>query len=191
MPKKKLTKPVDPITEELKTVYDQMREVNFWICVNFADLIKRYCDITTKTDDVSPLHAIAMWHLACAGGTTTPSRMAETMLRSKHSVTKIVDNLEKEGLIIRDFSSRDRRVTKICVTQAGLQYIKNSQDISHGAARKVMDCLTDEQQKILIELMEIMQNRMNDILAKLQSRSRASYPHLSARFGSIAPDSRL
>jgi MarR family transcriptional regulator, organic hydroperoxide resistance regulator len=167
MQKKKSTELVEPISEELKKISDQVREGNFWLVSSFADTVNRYCEITMKTDDISPLHGIAMWHLVCAGGTSTPTRLAETMFRSKHSVTKIVDNLEKEGLIIRDFSSRDRRVTQVRVTPAGLQYLKNNQETAAQYAEQVMNCLDEGQQKTMIELMQILKNRMTDILEKL------------------------
>jgi DNA-binding MarR family transcriptional regulator len=167
MQKKKITELGNPLADELKKIGDQVREGNFWLVASFADTVNRYCEITMKTDDISPLHSIAMWHLVCAGGTSTPTRLAETMFRSKHSVTKIVDNLEKEGLIIRDFSNRDRRVTQVRLTPAGLQYLKNSQETAAQYAKQVMNCLDGSQQKTLIDLMKIMKDRMTDILEKL------------------------
>jgi MarR family transcriptional regulator, organic hydroperoxide resistance regulator len=167
MQKKKFTELAGPIPSELKTVSEQLSKVDFWVCASFADTVNRYCEITMKTDDISPLHAMAMWHLVCAGGTSTPTRLADKMFRSKHSVTKIVDNLEKEGLIIRDFSSRDRRVTQIRITNAGLNYIKANQDVANIQAKHVMDCLDKEQTKTLVDLMVILQKRMTDILEKI------------------------
>jgi MarR family transcriptional regulator, organic hydroperoxide resistance regulator len=167
MQKKKTAKLVDPISEETKKIGDQVREGNFWLVSSFADTVSRYCEITMKTDDISPLHSIAMWHLVCAGGISTPTRLAETMFRSKHSVTKIVDNLEKEGLIVRDFSNRDRRVTQIRLTPRGLQYLKSNQETATQYAEQVMNCLDASQQKTLVDLMQIIKNRMTDILEKL------------------------
>jgi DNA-binding MarR family transcriptional regulator len=152
------------MTVEIEKIGVKLRQGNFWHCVNFEDITSRYCDITMKTDNISPLHAIAMWHLVYAGGVSTPTRLAETLFRSKHSVTEIVDNLEKEGLVVRDFSSRDRRVTQIRITQAGLQYIKRNQEVANGSAKQVMACLTPEQQKTMLELMEIIKKKMMDIL---------------------------
>jgi DNA-binding MarR family transcriptional regulator len=167
MQKKKPTESTDPLARELKKIGDQAREENFWVCASFADTVNRYCEITMKTDEVSHLHAIAMWHLVCAGGTSTPTRMAAKMFRSKHSVTKIVDNLEKEGLIVRDFSSRDRRVTQIRLTLAGIQYLKKDQEKSARYGKQVMNCLDADQQKTLVALMKIMKTRMTGILEKL------------------------
>jgi DNA-binding MarR family transcriptional regulator len=120
-----------------------------------------------KKDDISPLHAIAMFHLVCSGGNSTPTHLAELMFRSKHSVTKIVDNLEKEGFIVRDFSSKDRRVTHIKVTSAGLEYVRNNQNKGDKRAKQVMDCLDISELKTLANLTEKLCNQMTDILEKL------------------------
>lgn len=157
----------DPVSREIKEVAAQIKEVNFWSCVTFSDTISRYCEITMKKDDISPLHAIAMYHLVCAGGTSTPTQLAEKMFRSKHSVTKIVDNLEKEGFIVRDFSSKDRRVTRIKVTPSGLQYVRKNQNKADIRARQVIDCLTPAEQETLVALTSRMCDRMTDILEKL------------------------
>lgn len=155
------------ISDDFRQAADQIREVNFWLCVTFSDTIGRYCEITMKKDDISPLHAIAMYHLVCAGGVSTPTQLADMMFRSKHSVTKIVDNLEREGFIVRDFSSKDRRVTHIKVTPSGLKYVKQNQNIADLRAKQVMDCLDIAEQKTLVDLMDKLGKRMTNILEKL------------------------
>ena len=167
MPKKKNTSSSKPVADDIKKVAQQIQEVNFWLCVTFADTIGRYCEITMKKDDISPLHAIAMYYLIRAGGSSTPTHLAELMFRSKHSVTKIVDNLEKEGFIVRDFSSKDRRVTHIRVTSAGLEYVRNNQNKGDMRAKQVMDCLDVAEQEKLVKLTEKLCNRMTDILEKI------------------------
>jgi DNA-binding MarR family transcriptional regulator len=167
MPKRKNSVLSGPVSDDIEKVAAQVRAVNFWLCVKFADTIKRYCEITMKKDDISPLHAIAMFHLVCAGGSSTPTHLAELMFRSKHSVTKIVDNLEKEGFIVRDFSSKDRRVTHINVTSAGLEYVRANQNKGNERAKQVMDCLDISEQKTLVDLTEKLCNQMTDILEKI------------------------
>jgi len=139
----------------------------FWRCVTFADTVKRYCEITMKKDEVSPLHSIAMFYLVFSGGITTPTRLADVMFRSKHSVTKIVDNLEKEGFIARDFSSKDRRVTRLKVTEAGRQYVQSNLNMADKRARQVMDCMDTEEQETLIALTGKMCHRMTGLLEKI------------------------
>jgi MarR family transcriptional regulator, organic hydroperoxide resistance regulator len=156
-----------PRPEDFQAVAAQIKEVKFWSYVCFADTISRYCEITMKKDDISPLHGMAMIHLVKAGGVSTPTQLADKMFRSKHSVTKIVDNLEREGFIVRDFSSKDRRVTQIRVTASGLEYVKNNQRVGDKRAKQVMDCLTDDEQQQMIVLTAKLNKRMTDILDKL------------------------
>ncbi len=167
MPEKKNIKDSEPSPDDFKKVAEQIGELNFWLCVTFADTIMRYLEITMKRDDISPLHVIAMYHLVRSGGSLTPTQLSEAMFRSKHSVTKIMDNLEKEGFIIRDFSSHDRRVTVIRVTAAGLEYVKKNQHRGEMRAKQVMDCLNAADQKMLVALTGELSNRMTDILDKL------------------------
>src|SRR4030042_1333995 len=154
MPKRKNTNSSKPVADDIKKVAQQIREVNFWQCVTFADTIGRYCEITMKKDDISPLHAIAMYYLIRAGGSSTPTHLAELMFGSKPRVTKIVDNLEKEGFIVRDFSSKHRRVPHLRVTSAGLEYVRNNQNKGDMRAKQVMDCLDAAEQEKLVKLTE-------------------------------------
>lgn len=156
-----------PTPEEFKRVASQLGELNFWRCVTFADTIMRYLDITMKQDHISPLHTMAMHHLVRRGGSLTPTQLSEAMFRSKHSVTKIMDNLEKEGFIVRDFSSQDRRVTVIRVTEAGLEYVKRYQHKGEIRAKQVMECLNEADQQTLVKLTKQLRNRMTDILEKI------------------------
>ncbi len=167
MPEKKNVSIKEPTPDEFKKVAEQIGELNFWLCVTFADTIMRYLEITMKKDDISPLHCIAMYHLVKAGGSLTPTKLSEAMFRSKHSVTKIMDNLEKEDFIVRDFSSQDRRVTVIRVTAAGLEYVKKNQHKGEMRAKQVMDCLEVAEQEKLVGLTDKMSNRMTNLLEKL------------------------
>lgn len=167
MPEKKNYSGDGPSPEEFKKAAEQIGELNFWQCICFADTLNRYLEITMKKDDISPLHHIAMYYLVRSGGSLTPTQLAEAMFRSKHSVTKIMDNLEKEGFIVRDFSSQDRRVTVIRVTVAGLEYVKKNQHKGEIRAKQVMDCMNEADQKTLTALTNRLNGRMTDILDKL------------------------
>jgi DNA-binding MarR family transcriptional regulator len=167
MPDKKQLNKRGGRSPQIEATEKNSAELSFWLSLAFADTIKRYCEITMKKDDVTPLHAIAMFYLVRREGTCTPTQLAELMFRSKHSVTKIVDNLEKEGLIVRDFSSKDRRVTRIKVTDVGREYVKKNLQIGNKRAKSVMDCLSAGEQNALVALARKMCDRMTSILDNL------------------------
>jgi DNA-binding MarR family transcriptional regulator len=121
-----------------------------------------------KQDSViSRLQGSALYFLLLNGGELTPTRLANTMLRSKHSVTKIIDSLEKESLIVRDFTNKDRRVTSIKLTPSGLEHLKQRFSKGNERANKVMGILDTEEQKILVDLTERMRKKMTAILGSL------------------------
>lgn len=154
-----------PIAGEVKETLKKIRETDFWLCVQFADTLLRYIEITMKQDSViSRLQGSALYFLLLKGGESTPSRLAKAMLRSKHSVTKIIDSLEKEGMIVRSFTNRDRRVTSIKLTARGLEHLKQRFTRGNERAEKVMGCLTSAEQKELVALTERMRKRVNAVL---------------------------
>ena len=154
-----------PLPRDVKGTLDKIKATDFWLCVQFADTLIRYVEITMKQDSViSRLQGSTLYFLLLDGGESTPTQLAKDMLRSKHSVTKIIDSLEKEGLVARDFTSRDRRVTSIKLTAAGLEHLKQRFARGNERANNVMDGLDAKEQKRLVALTEKMRQRMKELL---------------------------
>jgi DNA-binding MarR family transcriptional regulator len=157
-----------PHADDIKCALSQIKETDFWLCAQFADVLIRYLEITMKRDSIiSRLQGSALYFLLLNGGELTPTQLADKMLRSKHSVTKIIDSLEKEGFIVRDFNNKDRRVTSIKLTSAGLEHLKQRFAKGNERANKVMDSLNAGEQKILVDLMDRMRQKMMTILDSL------------------------
>jgi DNA-binding MarR family transcriptional regulator len=157
-----------PRADDIEGALNQIKKTDFWQCVQFADVLIRYLEITMKQDNViSRLQGSALYFLLLNGGELTPTQLAETMLRSKHSVTKIIDSLEKEGFIVRDFDNKDRRVTSIKLTSTGLEHLKQRFTKGNERANKVMDSLNAGEQRILVDLTERIREKMIAILDSL------------------------
>ena len=173
MPEKKRNRAVQntrPLPEDIKDVINQTRETDFWRYVQFADVLIRYLEITMKRDSViSRLQGSALYFLLLNGGELTPTQLAGIMLRSKHSVTKIIDSLEKEGFVVRDFTSQDRRVTSIKLTASGLKHLKHRFSKGNERAQRVMGILNNAEQKTLADLAERMRNKMLAVLDSLSA----------------------
>lgn len=67
-------------------------------------------------------------------GPMTQQRIADTMLKDKNSVTKLIDALERKGLVVRKQSSTDRRANNIFLTEKG-------EAMKDGAKEKGIDIL--------------------------------------------------
>ena len=154
-----------PLPRDIRSALDKIKKTDFWLCVQFADTLIRYLEITMKQDRVvSRLQGSALYFLLLNGGESTPTQLARDMLRSKHSVTKIIDGLEKEGLIARSSANKDRRVTSVKLTARGLERVKQRFARGNARARQVMASLDAKEQKRLIALTERLRKRMTRLL---------------------------
>jgi len=161
------TKARAPLPRNIRSALDKIKETDFWLCVQFADTLIRYLEITMKQDRVvSRLQGSALYFLLLNGGETTPTQLARDMLRSKHSVTKIIDGLEKEGLIARSSTNKDRRVTSVKLTARGLERVKQRFARGNARAGQVMAGLDVKEQKRLVALTERLRKRMTRLLDK-------------------------
>ncbi|GAI41773.1 unnamed protein product, partial [marine sediment metagenome] len=88
----------------------------------FSDVINRYLHLRIK-DDISWLRVSAVLFIITRGGKLTPTQLANLMLRSRNSVTNLIEGLEKDGLVRRYHTKKDRRTVYIEVTSAGLSFI--------------------------------------------------------------------
>lgn len=79
----------------------------------------------------------------------TPGALARTLSFLRPSVTRIVDSLEREGLVERKPDSKDRRAIQIFITLKGKRLLKK---------------LRGEISEILEELLSFMSNKEKDAL---------------------------
>jgi DNA-binding MarR family transcriptional regulator len=61
--------------------------------------------------------------------------ITKRMCVSKSGVTQLVDRLEERGLVAREFSRSDRRLTYATLTEAGTEACGRARPVLHEAAR--------------------------------------------------------
>jgi MarR family transcriptional regulator, 2-MHQ and catechol-resistance regulon repressor len=78
-------------------------------------------------------------------GSMAISRIADFLNVSKPNMTKLVDKLIEEGKIKRVSDLKDRRVTKIEITDVGVAYMENCMDSAKHYAKKKLSALTPQE----------------------------------------------
>ena len=81
------------------------------------------------------------------------SELARKHLRSPNNLTVIVDNLEKLGLARRERDARDRRVTRVSLTERGQQKITALFPLHAAAVAQEMALLSPEEHVVLGSLL--------------------------------------
>ena len=113
----------------------------------------------------------ALWDM----GVMPQQKIADTMLKDKNSVVKLVDALEKKGLVRRGVSSHDRRQNLIEVTPRGLEI----KDGVTAAAIKAVDLITKdisrEDLHIFLNVLFNMSENMNGDVNLLKTDNTKDY----------------
>jgi DNA-binding MarR family transcriptional regulator len=101
-------------------------------------------------------------------GCTSMSHLAEQMIFTSGGVTRLIDRMEKAGLVVRFASATDRRVQKAGLTDKGRETLARAERIHVGTLRRAFaGQLTTEQRAAL-----------KQILITLEHTSRAELPSL-------------
>lgn len=144
-----------PSRSEIDKIAKDIRNTEFMRLMIFSDLVARYVQIKLK-DDVNWLQTIVLIYLISRGGVVVPSHLARLTLRSNYSMTRLVDEMVKEGLVVRTRGQKDRRTMQIKVTKEGLALITKTINYVMMAQDSVMSCLTEDNIEVLINLIGIL-----------------------------------
>ena len=82
-------------------------------------------------------------------GSLQLGQLAEKVLRSEGTMTTVVDNLERRGLVERERNQHDRRVVKVSLTEAGRQLISEVVPVHVAAIVEAMGILSPVEQEVL------------------------------------------
>jgi DNA-binding MarR family transcriptional regulator len=83
--------------------------------------------------------------------------------RDKPSITRLIDNLEKQRLVKRSSSKKDKRINLICLTDAG----RSLQDTTLNLANQTMDEALEGVKKNEIEIVKTVLQKVYDNLNTL------------------------
>jgi DNA-binding MarR family transcriptional regulator len=107
-------------TENIAKIKEELRVIHVSRISAFADIINRYIKLRTK-DENSLFQANAVASIITRGGRITPSQLASRLLRSRNSISKLIEGLEKQGLVRRYHPEGNNRTVYVEVTKLGLQ----------------------------------------------------------------------
>ena len=99
-----------------------------------------------------------------------PSHMSATQLSRElghdmGALTRVVDELERRGLVRRERSQRDRRAVEIAVTAAGRRQADSAKPVIVKLLNQLMEQYSDAEIATLIDLMQRMLVRLQDFAA--------------------------
>ena len=100
---------------------DEIYKMRLSRLIVFGDVLSRYFSLKVK-EYRGWVKVHALLFLITRGENITPSDLAKIMLRSKNSITDLMNAMEKEKLIKREHSKQDRRKITIKITSKGIKF---------------------------------------------------------------------
>lgn len=151
---KKITETL-PTQNEIDKVSREIAKREFLRLMILSDSVTRYVQIKLKYN-VNWLQVIVLLYIITRGGIIIPSHLARLTLRSNYSMTRLIDEMVKEGLVVRIRGEQDRRTIMIKITKKGLYLMMENLNYIDLVQDSVLSCLTEDNIETLINLKRII-----------------------------------
>jgi len=87
-------------------------------------------------------------------GKLTCTEIGRRMLDRTPDVTRLLNRLERAGLITRSRARHDKRVVEVGITEKGLELLARMQPVVDAAQERLMSRLSPEELRLLSELLD-------------------------------------
>ena len=130
-----------------------LEEAAFLDLVRTADILSRPVAQLQRTEDLSSTQYNILRILRGAPDGLTCGEIANRMITRDPDITRLLDRLEKRGLVSRCRETKDRRMVLTRVTPEGLKLLARMDDPVQGAHRKLLGHLGKERLRTLSGLL--------------------------------------
>ncbi len=132
----------------------------FLVILKTADALGQEAEQLTKSIGLTATQYNVLRILRGAGSDGLPCRgIGERMISRDPDMTRLLDRMEKGGLITRARQKDDRRVVKTQITEAGLTLLQKLDQPMRDLHEKQFQHMATPQVKTLAELLDALKNR--------------------------------
>ena len=104
-----------------------------------------------------------LYHLWKEDG-QSQQQLCDATFRDKPSITRLVDNLEKLGLVKRTANKNDRRINKICLTPDAEKLQVQTMEVANQTLNEALQGVTNGQVEIAKEVLQMVYENLNNPL---------------------------
>jgi DNA-binding MarR family transcriptional regulator len=130
-----------------------LEEAAFLDLLRTTDMLSRGLVTILKPEDLSPTQYNVLRILRGAAEGLPCGEIAKRMITRDPDITRLLDRLEKRGLISRSREARDRRTVMARITGAGLKLLARLDEPVQEAHRKQLGHLGRERIRLLTGLL--------------------------------------
>ena len=145
------TKPFNSLEDEALVALQRTADRLHW---RLSEMLKAHGLSPTQYNALRILRGAKDEGRAC-------SEIAERMIKRDPDITRLVDRLERRGLVARSREDRDRRVITTRITPAGLELLESLDRPIADFNRKMLGPLGEQRLQTLIQLLEAAREQAN------------------------------
>jgi len=138
------TKPFNTLEEEALVSLQRTADRLHW---RMSEMLKAHGLSPTQYNALRILRGAKDEGRAC-------SEIAERMINRDPDITRLIDRLERRGLVVRSREGRDRRVITTRITPAGVQLLESLDGPIEDFNRKLLGPLGEQRLRMLIQLLD-------------------------------------
>ena len=162
-------KSVQTLADKIETTNSEMRVQTFLWLLFTTDVVTRYLDTHLSKYEVSRTGFHVLNTLVTHAGTMKPTEISKIVFRTKHTITRTVDELEKRGLVERKTIGEDRRTRQVSITSKGLDLVRAALPDLRQVSRAATSSLGKEQTS---QLNNILKQLSKDLLTQMAEKNK-------------------
>jgi DNA-binding MarR family transcriptional regulator len=133
-------------------------EYELWV------LLQQACDAMTRARDnelrefgISTMQAAVLLVVKAINGPATPAEISRWLFREPHTVSGLLQRMEKEGLVRKVKDLERRNIIRVAITEKGEEAYQRSRD--KNVIHEILASLSQEQQDNLRPYLETLRDR--------------------------------
>lgn len=134
--------------------------------VRTANLLSTKASQLFRRFDLTEAQFNVLFALKFSGGNITQAELGKRLVVTRASITSVLDKLEGKDLVRRIDVPGNRRIHHVTLTNSGTELINRVEPVYRDEVHSVLDDFNKEQCAVLIDHMEQMRSRVQDMLAQ-------------------------
>jgi DNA-binding MarR family transcriptional regulator len=129
-------------------------------------LVERAREVELSRVNISLIQAMVLHALKISPEPLTPSKLARMLCREQHSMSALIDRMDKQGLIEKRHDLSSKNMVRVVVTAKGEEAFQRQRSVN--AVTSITSVLTKEERESLGSCADKLRLRAKELLRQMQ-----------------------
>ena len=161
---------LESLAGEILSLSREMRQDTFYSLIVLAEITNKFLMVKSKVGEGHFTRVSVLNALVLNDGCLTPTMLSKKVYRTKYAISRVIDKLEKDGLveIEQQSSSSDKRFKKVFITQKGIEFLRTRMPERRRLAKEATSFLNSEE---MYSLGKLSRKLRKHLLEKISSEN--------------------